>query len=259
MTGYWKETILSGFKTGPYRTSLSAIDKYHEFFDDPKKYCESSKDSEKYQGTFLHPKHISGMTYVPKSKIIDKRSKPIIIISLGDTESQEFAKNNHKNAKDILENIVKIKNNDAYNLYKDYELHCWIIDSTKKAKKWQLENIKKENASSLETTFKKFNKSKNLLMIYYNIFNGANELILNAWNGTLNLSEDPTDFESISDSENEEEIDDSSDDEGVIVAGGAGIVNWNSYTVKQLRAECRRLGLKVSGVKSELVKRLEEN
>jgi hypothetical protein len=34
MTGYWKELIISGFKTGPYRTSVKSIKEYEQSYDD---------------------------------------------------------------------------------------------------------------------------------------------------------------------------------------------------------------------------------
>ena len=35
MTGYWREEIEKGHKTGPYRTSLSAMNEYEEFYKSP--------------------------------------------------------------------------------------------------------------------------------------------------------------------------------------------------------------------------------
>lgn len=35
MTGYWKDKILEGHKTGPYRTSIDAIEAYEDIFNDP--------------------------------------------------------------------------------------------------------------------------------------------------------------------------------------------------------------------------------
>jgi hypothetical protein len=35
MTGYWKEDILHGHKTGPHRTSIDAMNEYEQFYQDP--------------------------------------------------------------------------------------------------------------------------------------------------------------------------------------------------------------------------------
>lgn len=35
MTGYWKQEILNGHKTGPHRTSIDAINEYEEFYKNP--------------------------------------------------------------------------------------------------------------------------------------------------------------------------------------------------------------------------------
>jgi hypothetical protein len=35
MTGYWREIIESGHKTGPYRTSIQAVEEYEESYNDP--------------------------------------------------------------------------------------------------------------------------------------------------------------------------------------------------------------------------------
>jgi hypothetical protein len=37
MSGYWKQEILGGHKTGPYRTSIEAILEYEEFYKNPLK------------------------------------------------------------------------------------------------------------------------------------------------------------------------------------------------------------------------------
>ena len=35
MTGYWKDAIVKGHKTGPHRTSINAIEQYEEFYKNP--------------------------------------------------------------------------------------------------------------------------------------------------------------------------------------------------------------------------------
>lgn len=38
MSGYWKDVILNGHKTGPHRTSIEAIHEYEEFYQNPSEY-----------------------------------------------------------------------------------------------------------------------------------------------------------------------------------------------------------------------------
>ena len=35
MSGYWKQELLNGHKTGPHRTSIDAINEYEEFYKNP--------------------------------------------------------------------------------------------------------------------------------------------------------------------------------------------------------------------------------
>ena len=56
MSGYWKQVILNGHKTGPHRTSIAAINEYEEFYKNPFgriKYSTSGKKK-----LFVNPLHI---------------------------------------------------------------------------------------------------------------------------------------------------------------------------------------------------------
>jgi hypothetical protein len=70
LTGYWKDVIESGHKTGPYRTSLRAIQEYEESYLDP--FGLNSYQSEGFsknangarfnkKSSFLHPKYITNL------------------------------------------------------------------------------------------------------------------------------------------------------------------------------------------------------
>ena len=63
MTGYWKDKIMQGFKTGPHRTSIDAIKEYEEFYKNPleKKRYNTSGSS---KNTFVNPKHIKNLHIV---------------------------------------------------------------------------------------------------------------------------------------------------------------------------------------------------
>lgn len=59
MTGYWRNVILSGHKTGPHRTSIKAIREYEQYYKDPfgkfKYRTNCTKD------VFVNPKCIANM------------------------------------------------------------------------------------------------------------------------------------------------------------------------------------------------------
>jgi hypothetical protein len=81
MTGYWRETIEAGHKTGPHRTSIKAIEEYEKNYEDPfglNSYQTSGfkkrKGKVSADPTMLSPKHIKNMEavdlpLVPKEKV----------------------------------------------------------------------------------------------------------------------------------------------------------------------------------------------
>lgn len=59
MSGYWKQELLNGHKTGPHRTSIDAINEYEEFYKNPfGKIKYSTTGSKKL---FVNPKHIQNL------------------------------------------------------------------------------------------------------------------------------------------------------------------------------------------------------
>lgn len=59
MTGYWKQEILNGHKTGPHRTSIDAINEYENFYENPNKEIKYNTSGSKK--IFLHPKNIKNL------------------------------------------------------------------------------------------------------------------------------------------------------------------------------------------------------
>jgi hypothetical protein len=62
LSGYWKQDILNGHKTGPHRTSINAINEYEEFYKNP-------FDTIKYNTTgsknlFVNPKNIQNLEQI---------------------------------------------------------------------------------------------------------------------------------------------------------------------------------------------------
>jgi hypothetical protein len=87
MTGYWKQDILDGHKTGPHRTSIDAINEYEEFYKNPlgkKKYSTTSSKK-----ILLHPDHILNFETINPiytCPINANKRVPIIIDGLNETD-----------------------------------------------------------------------------------------------------------------------------------------------------------------------------
>jgi hypothetical protein len=82
LSGYWKDIIMSGHKTGPYRTSIDSVKEYEEFYKNP--FCNAfSKKSKKL---FMNPKNIS---YLESTRAIEETNKrvPIIIDNLSQNDT----------------------------------------------------------------------------------------------------------------------------------------------------------------------------
>lgn len=67
MTGYWKEEIMNGHKTGPHRTSISAIKEYEEFYKNPfGKIKYKTSGSKKL---FVNPKNIKNLETINQCEV----------------------------------------------------------------------------------------------------------------------------------------------------------------------------------------------
>ena len=78
MTGYWKQTILNGHKTGPHRTSIKSIDEYENYYKNPLEQTNYNTNSTK-NSFITHIKNIE-----VKQKSSNKRI-PVIIDGLNET------------------------------------------------------------------------------------------------------------------------------------------------------------------------------
>ena len=179
MTGYWRGEIESGHKTGPHRTSLTAINEYEATYEMPfgmSSYqtagFKKKKGKIRMESTMLSVKNIANMKPVDLPSIRAKESKPIIRFAI---TSEEAAKFHDVNA--ILE-IIKRKQSEVYEQYKTYNPHCWKIDTPDKREKYGLNAMMKSDAHSSETNIR--DKTKDELMIYLH----ENTLIISPWNGT---------------------------------------------------------------------------
>ena len=87
MSGYWKEEIINGHKTGPHRTSINAIKEYEEFYqnqdpDSLEKIKYSTTGSKKL---FVNPKNVPNLETITCVSATNKRI-PIIINGLNESD-----------------------------------------------------------------------------------------------------------------------------------------------------------------------------
>lgn len=87
MTGYWKDVILQGHKTGPYRTSINSILQYENFYENSLNFHKNLLAVEKYntngnKKTFLRPINLGINNEIDKQENINLDSNkhyPIIL------------------------------------------------------------------------------------------------------------------------------------------------------------------------------------
>jgi hypothetical protein len=177
MSGYWRNDIKNGHKTGPHRTSIKSIEEYEKTYNDPfglNSYQSSGfkmkKGHIKSTPTMLSSHNIPNLEAVDLPVVRKKGSTKIIKFNITDYEISKF-----KNTVEVI-NIIKKYNNDTYEKYKSYEPHCWKITENN-YEKYGIQTMLKENAYSSVTNIT--DKSKNILMIYLY----ENQLIISAWNG----------------------------------------------------------------------------
>lgn len=145
MSGYWKQDILNGHKTGPHRTSISAINEYEEWYKDPsgkKKY--STRGSKEL---FVNPKHIQHLETINHTDIINKRI-PIII----HVNENDIIFTTKKRTEKIAYVLSILNNNEAYiklfNFINNPEVICAQITQPKSDKSYKKNITDVVNASN---------------------------------------------------------------------------------------------------------------
>ena len=183
MTGYWRNDIENGHKTGPHRTSIKAIKEYEKSYNDPfgiysyqTTGFNKKKDKVNTNFTMLSAKNIKNLEPVNLPTLHQKGSNPINIIDITEKEKEQFNK-------DYILNIIRKHDENIYDKYKEYELHCWKMDTSTKCEKWNLKAMIKKDAYSSEINIK--DKTKNTLMIYLY----ENKLIISPWSGNEYLKD----------------------------------------------------------------------
>jgi hypothetical protein len=114
MTGYWKDVILNGHKTGPYRTSINAINEYEEFYRNP--FGEIKYSTTCSKKLFVNPKFIKNLE---TTKYINMTSKRVpIIINVLDKNHKIFTKCSTEERREFVLSILN--NNETYKNLLDF-------------------------------------------------------------------------------------------------------------------------------------------
>jgi hypothetical protein len=112
MTGYWKNKILDGHKTGPYRTAINAINEYEEFYKNPFNKMKYNTNSSKK--LFVDPKNIKNLEVRPNEIVVSNKRIPIIINNLNENNII-FNKSLKREEKiKIIFELLKRKTEDKY-------------------------------------------------------------------------------------------------------------------------------------------------
>ena len=189
MTGYWKEDIERGHKTGPYRTSIEAVQQYNKNYENPYglddyKTSGFTKVSGKILGkpkSMLSPHNIKNLKAIdyPYTRINhhQPQSKKIIKFKLK-PETKEFVLKHIMNANDIFKYLLD-KRPEKLNEYKTYKPRCWHMDTQDKENKWGLQHMLENDAYSSSVNIRDHELTSNIIMMYL----WKEELILSPWNG----------------------------------------------------------------------------
>lgn len=179
MTGYWRDIIEKGHKTGPHRTSIKAVEAYektyidHLGFNSYKTAGFTMKNGVVHkEDTIFSETNVGNLEAKELPIIRQKGQMPILVINISDEEKSKF------NKKCIFDLINKY-NTDVGASYKKYKLHLWNIDDASKEEKYGLLSMLRPNAFSGLTNIRDKDKMKQVLMIYLH----ENKLIISPWNG----------------------------------------------------------------------------
>ena len=128
MTGYWKDIIENGHKTGPHRCAIEAIEQYEEFFNDPSNQ-ELKYDTNGSKKIFLDPRNINNLKI--KEEIINNNKEIPVIIEI-EKDNPIFKEKKFEIKNKIIESILKNKNeNRLLKFIKDKDTICGQISNPK--------------------------------------------------------------------------------------------------------------------------------
>ena len=179
MTGYWREDIERGHKTGPHRTSIKAVEEYEKTYNDHMGLNTYKTDGFTMKNgvvtkedTMFSEVNVGNLEAKELPIVRHKGQNPIVVINITHEEKSKF------NKKCIFELINKY-NQEVVSSYNKYKLHLWNIDNAAKEEKYGLISMLRPNALSGLTNIRDKDKTKQVLMIYLY----ENRLIISAWNG----------------------------------------------------------------------------
>ena len=163
MSGYWKQELLNGHKTGPHRTSIDAINEYEEFYKNPFGKTKYSTGASKK--LFVNPTHIQNLETINQIDTTNKRI-PIIINALNETDII-FTTTNRK---EKIEYVLSILNNNGtytklFNFVNNPDVVCIQITQPTSDNSYRKHITDVVNANITKTPYsvdlKEKNKDKN--------------------------------------------------------------------------------------------------
>jgi hypothetical protein len=171
MSGYWKEDILNGHKTGPYRTSIDAIKEYDEFYKNPfgkNKYNTTKKK------LFVNPACIQNLEVINPEDIINSYNRiPVIVNGLNKTDII-FNKINQKEKIEFILNLLNKPEHDRlYKFIKSEGVICSqltkpdsSITSKNSSYKRHILDVVKASESKTPFSIDQKNKDKNNWQVF---------------------------------------------------------------------------------------------
>jgi len=179
MTGYWRDIIEKGHKTGPHRTSIKAVEAYEKTYinhlglNSYKSAGFTMKNGAVHkEDTMFSETNVGNLEARELPIVRQKGQMPIVVISINDEEKSKFTKK-------CIFDLINKYNQEVVTSYKKYKLHLWNIDDASKEEKYGLISMLRPNAVSGLTNIREKDKTKQVLMIYLH----ENKLIISAWNG----------------------------------------------------------------------------
>ena len=122
MSGYWKEDILNGHKTGPYRTSINAINEYEEFYKNPFSKIKYSTANKKL---FVNPKCIQNLEVINNEDMVNTNKRvPVIVNGLNKTDIIFNKIKKEEKIEFILNLLNKPEYERLYNFIKNENVEC---------------------------------------------------------------------------------------------------------------------------------------
>jgi hypothetical protein len=181
MSGYWKQEILNGHKTGPHRTSIEAINEYEEFYKNP--FGNAPYKTMGAKKLLVNPNNIKNLEIAIVAEVTNKRV-PVIISGLDITD---IIFTTTKRTDKIARVLSLLNNNEAYKRLYDFinnpDVVCAQITKPECDNSYKKHITDVVNASISNTPYivdqKKENKGKNNWQLF--IDNREKRLCIVIW------------------------------------------------------------------------------